>query len=117
MIKKPKENRMKKQLSLLIASALLTTGCSLVKLSPQADHVRLMTAKSASHCKVIGTTTVSVLDKILFFERDKKTILEELEILARNSAAKLGGDTASPDGDPVAGEQNYTVYQCIYGGH
>ncbi len=108
---------MKKQLSLLIASALLTTGCSLVKLSPQADHVRLMTAKSASHCKVIGTTTVSVLDKILFFKRDKKAILEELEILARNSAAKLGGDTASPDSDPVAGEQNYTVYQCIYGGH
>ncbi|MCF6355330.1 MAG: DUF4156 domain-containing protein [Candidatus Polarisedimenticolaceae bacterium] len=108
---------MKKQFPLLIASALLTTGCSLVKLSPQADHVRLMTAKSASHCKVIGTTTVSVLDKILFFERDKKTILEELEILARNSAAKLGGDTASPDGAPVAGEQSYTVYQCIYGGH
>ncbi len=108
---------MKKQLSLIAISALLTTGCSLVKLSPQADHVRLMTAKSASHCKVIGSTTVSVLHKILFFERDKKTVLEELEILARNSIAKLGGDTGSPDGDPVDGEQSYTVYRCIYGGH
>lgn len=108
---------MKKQTSLIIAIALLASGCSLVKLTPQADHVRLMTAKSASNCKVIGTTTVSVLDKILFFERDKKTMLDELEIMARNSAAKMSGDTASPDGDPVSGEQSYTVYRCIYGGH
>ncbi len=108
---------MKKQIFLIIAITLSTSGCSLVKLTPQADIVRLMTAKSASHCKVLGTTTVSVLDKILFFDRDKKTMLDELEILARNSTAKMGGDTASPDGDPVGGEQSYTVYRCIYGGH
>jgi len=96
---------------------LVASGCSLVKLSPQADRVRLMTAKSASHCKVLGTTTVSVLNEIFFFDRNPKSMLEELEILARNSAAKMGGDTASPDADPVEGEQSYTVYRCIYGGH
>ncbi len=108
---------MKKRIFLITAITLTASGCSLVKLSPQADQVRLMTAESATHCKVIGTTTVSVLDKIFFFERDKKTILEELEIMARNSAAKMRGDTASPNGDPVGGEQSYTVYQCTYGGH
>lgn len=108
---------MKKSIFFTVAITLLVSGCSLVKLSPQADRVRLMTAKSASHCKVLGTTTVSVIDKILFFDRNKKTMLEELEIMARNSAAKMGGDTASPDSDPVGGEQSYTVYRCIYGGH
>ncbi len=111
------EFKMKKSLFLTFAITLAATGCSLVKLSPQADHVRIMTAKSASHCKVLGKTTVSVIDEIFFFERDKKTMLDELEILARNSVAKMQGDTASPDGDPVNGEQSYTVYRCIYGGH
>ena len=109
---------MNKSIFLILAVVLTASGCSsLVKLSPDADRVRLMTAKSASNCKVLGTTTVSVLDEILFYDRNKKTMLEELEILARNSAAKMGGDTASPDGDPVGGEQSYTVYRCIYGGH
>jgi len=108
---------MKKSILITAAIALAVSGCSLVKLKPQADHVRLMTASSASHCKELGKTTVSVLNKILFFDRDKKTILKELEIMARNSAAKMKGDTASPDGDPVGGEQSYTVYRCTYGGH
>jgi len=108
---------MNKSIFLILALALVISGCSLVKLSPEADQVRLMTAKSASRCKVLGTTTVSVLNKILFFDRNEKSMLEELEIMARNSAAKMGGDTASPDGDPVNGEQSYTVYRCIYGGH
>jgi len=108
---------MKKRIFVTLAITLVVSGCSLVKLSPQADQVRLMTAKSASHCKVLGATTVSVLSEILFFDRNPKSMLEELEILARNSAAKMGGDTASPDGDPVGGEQSYTVYRCIYGGH
>ncbi len=108
---------MKKSLFLTLAITLAASGCSIVKLTPEADQVRLMMAKSASHCKVLGKTTVSVIDEILFFDRNPKTMLDELEILARNSAAKMQGDTASPDGDPVDGEQSYTVYRCIYGGH
>jgi len=108
---------MKKSIFLTLIITLATSGCSLVKLSPQADQVRLMTAQSASHCRILGTTTVSVMNSVFFVDRDRKKIQGELEIMARNSAAKMGGDTASPDNGPIDGEQSYTVYQCIYGGH
>lgn len=63
-------------------------------------------------CRKIGNTTVSLLDKVGYFNRDRQKVENELSILGRNSAAEMGGDTILPISDIFQGERSFAVYRC-----
>jgi len=98
---------------LLIAAALGLMACSWVTLTPQGDKVRVLSQAEVASCKKIGKTTATVADKVIGLERKEKIIQENLDVLARNAAADMGGDTIVPISPIQEGKQTFAVYRCI----
>ena len=63
-------------------------------------------------CEKLGKTTVSLLDKVVGVDRSAEKVRGELETLARNSAADIGGDTVVAASEITDGKQAYDVYRC-----
>lgn len=105
---------MKKTISLCtLAGILLSSGCAWVKTTPEGEKVRVLDANEVATCKELGNTTVSLVDKIAGIDRSRQKVEDELRILARNSAAKIGGDTVVPISEVSDGQQRFAVYRCI----
>jgi hypothetical protein len=49
---------------------------------------------------------------VLIFARTQRKVHEELESLARNEAATMGGNAVAPTGEPAEGRQSFDVYRC-----
>lgn len=97
----------------LTAALLVASGCAWVKLEEGGSAVRVARAGTdLSHCQRVGEITVSVRDRVGFYERDDLTVRDELETLARNEAGSLRADTIQPLGPPQAGEQPFAGYRC-----
>jgi hypothetical protein len=96
-----------------ITIILLSGGCAWVKTTPGGEKVRVLDADEVSTCKELGTTTASLLDKVVGVARNRQKVEKELQILARNSAAKLGGDTIVPISQISEGQQRFSVYKCV----
>jgi len=92
--------------------ALLASGCSWVKTTPEGQRVRVLNEQEVVDCRELGTTTVSLLDRIAGIERNRRTVEAELQALARNAAGDIGGDAVVPVSDIVDGKQRFTIYQC-----
>jgi len=97
----------------VIVMALASLGCSWVSVSDKGEKVRVLSAEEVVGCERVGKTTVSTAGKIGVLERYPEQIQEELDILARNSAPELGGDTVVAVGKPVEGRQVFEVYRCM----
>ena len=95
------------------AIALILPACTWVELTPAGENIRIVGASEVQNCKRIGTTTVSLKDKMLGVERNPERVQRELNTLARNGAADLKGDTAVPMGEPKDGRQQFAVFRCI----
>ncbi len=96
-------------------AALVVAGlaaCAWVKPTAQGEQVRVLTADAVASCADAGTTHVSVLDKLGKLRRSEGKVAAELETLARNSAAQLGGNVVVPVTDIVDGAQSFAVYHC-----
>lgn len=89
------------------------SGCAWVTLSSDGAKVRVFADAEVTHCKRVGETAVSLKDKIAGINRSHDKVKAELETLARNSAAGLGGDTVVAAGPINDGTQSFLVYQCI----
>ena len=87
------------------------TGCSWVALTPEGETVRIGSATETSACERLGKTNAKTSARIVFARSDDK-IREELEALARNEAAAMGGNAVVPVGVPEDGRQTYEVYRC-----
>ncbi len=98
---------------LLVAAVLMLMACSWVNLTPGGDKVRVLTEAEVSSCKMLGKTTANVADKVVGLQRKEKIIQENLQVLARNSAAEMGGDTIVPISPIQEGKQTFAVYRCI----
>jgi len=98
-------------LAILVAISL--QACTWVKMTPSGEKVRVLSAEEVSSCKNLGITRNSLKDKIAGFDRNKDKVKKELETLARNTAAGMGGDTIVPKTEIENGEQTFTVYRCI----
>lgn len=98
---------------ILVAATLGLVACSWVKLSPGGDKVRILEQTGVVKCKKLGKTNVSVTDKVIGMQRAKKAIQENLNVLARNAAADMGGDTIVPATPIQAGKQSFNVYRCL----
>lgn len=88
-------------------------GCVWVDLKPQAQKVRILNSAEVAQCKAIAQVTANTTDKIGFIARDRDSVQEEVNLLARNHAADLGGDSLLPAGPMLEGQQKFKVYRCI----
>ena len=92
----------------------LTVGCAMVKVEPEAESVAVVkTAEEVGACRKLSEIGVNTVPKILLIPRNETTVALELERLARNEAARSGGNTIVPMG-PVSekGQRKYSNYQC-----
>lgn len=104
---------MKAKLCLGLAGALLLSGCSFVKLAPHADEVLVLKPHQARECEQLRRSTSQVLDKVWFINRNRERMAEELETLARNTAAELGGNAVVADSEiEPGGRQRFIIYNC-----
>lgn len=97
----------------LIASMfLIATGCTWVDLTAGGEAVTVVSAAPGS-CKRLGSTTSATRADIASIDRNDKKVANELATLARNAAARMGGDTIAPEsGITDKGERTYGVFRC-----
>ena len=95
--------------------SLLTFGlvaCSFVKLNPQAQTVTVIPSNTMlNNCKYLGSTNASLWSKADTFQSQAK-VESQLDTLARNEAATMGGNTVMPTSVINNGQRAYSVYNC-----
>jgi hypothetical protein len=100
-----------------MAMAMILLGvlsaCSWVKLTPQGEKVRVLTVEEVAKCQHMGQTTVSLMAKVAGLDRYPEQVQDELNVLARNSAVDLKGDTVAPISPVTGGKQVFGVYRCM----
>lgn len=92
---------------------LAISACAWVKLSPGGEKVRVLEASEVATCKELGNTTASLMAKVAGINRNEEKVAKELEMLARNAAAKMGGDTVVAVSAVEDGQRTFAVYQCV----
>lgn len=90
----------------------LMSACTWVQLSPEAANVYLRTASQVSECDRVGTANVNALSQIGFIDRSAARLQDELVDLAKNEAARLGGDSVVPESTIDEGKQTFGVFLC-----
>ena len=93
--------------------AFSIAGCTFVDLKPQAQKVRVLAAQEVRNCKHLGKVTASTAATIAFIARDRYSVTEEVQNLARNHAAGMNGDSIVAASPLSEGEQSFEVYRCI----
>jgi hypothetical protein len=96
----------------LFTMALLPVACTWVKPTSGGDAVRVAYDGNVSGCRDAGAITVSVTDKVAFYQRPNLKVRDELETLARNQAADIPADTIKPNSEPKDGSQQFEAYVC-----
>jgi hypothetical protein len=87
-------------------------ACTWVRLTEQGKGVRMVQASEAESCRKIGYATAQTTDRFAIFARTDRKIDEEIGFLARNEAAKMGGNAIVPSGARSDGRQAFEVYRC-----
>jgi hypothetical protein len=87
-------------------------ACAWVQLTTSGTQVRVREADEVAQCQKLGWTGARTRDRIGIFQRRPEKVAQELEILARNEAANLGGDTIVAVSPITAGERRFDVYRC-----
>ncbi|HEY5738321.1 MAG TPA: DUF4156 domain-containing protein [Gammaproteobacteria bacterium] len=96
----------------LVAATLLLGGCSQLKLTDDGEKVRVLEPSEVGSCRLLGKTNASVTSRVIV-ERPEEAVSKELRIVARNSAARMGGDTIVPLTIVEGGQQTFQVYKCV----
>lgn len=93
--------------------ALLGLGaCTWVELNEDAELVKVM-ASAPAGCERQGNTRSMTKSDIASINRKREKIAMELETLARNAAAGMGGDTIVPESAVSdRGEQEFGIFSC-----
>ena len=98
----------------LIGLGLLLGACATgIKLDAQGEKVRVLDPGEVASCREIGRTNTSVTWVVVGVERPRDVVSKELRIIARNSAARMGGDTIVPLTVIDKGQQTFVVYKCV----
>ena len=97
---------------LTVMCSALMSGCTWVKLSEGGETVTVVAAADGS-CKKLGSTLSTTKADIASIDRGASKVATELETLARNAAAEMGGNTISPETEvSQAGSRRYGIYRC-----
>ncbi|HXH64816.1 MAG TPA: DUF4156 domain-containing protein [Mariprofundaceae bacterium] len=94
------------------ALAMAASACTFVKPDAQGQTVRIATAGEVAGCTKIGRTAVTVPYKLGFIPRSEKSVVSDLQAMAKNSAADMHGDTIVVTSPPRDGNQSFDVYRC-----
>lgn len=97
---------------LLPALAAFAAGCGVLSLTDDGAAIRLAKPDAVASCTKLGRVKASVLHNVGFIPRHPDAVKEEIEVVARNSAAQMGGDTMVPASGVEDGKQAFDVYQC-----
>jgi hypothetical protein len=98
---------------LLLVPIVLLSACTWgIKLDDAARNVHTAWNGDVSGCRDMGKVTVSVMDRVGPVDRNDITVRDELEVMARNEAAKMNADTIKALGEPADGSQPWGAYQC-----
>lgn len=98
---------------LLLVPVLLLGGCSWgITLDSAGKGVRTAWTGDVANCRDLGKVTVSVMDHVGPVDRNDIKVRDELEVMARNEAAKMHADTIKPLAEPADGSQPWGAYQC-----
>ena len=101
------------KMTMLFLFVITLASCSFVSLDPMAENVIVSPdAASLKSCKFLGNTTVSLWSKASTFQSDT-TVNTQLDTLARNQAAAMGGNTVVSYSKINNGEETYSVYKCV----
>jgi hypothetical protein len=103
---------MRKTLLLTVPAVLLSACTWGITLDDAARGVRTAWEGDVSGCHDVSKITVSVQDHVGPVNRNDIKVRDELEVLARNEAAKAHADTVKPLGDPDDGSQSWEAYVC-----
>ena len=91
---------------------LLLSGCTWISLTAEGEKVQVKGKFDVAGCNHLGKTTATVTDKVIGLQRKEHIIRDNLETLARNAAADMGGDTIVPIGKIKEGRQSFKIYKC-----
>ena len=86
--------------------------CTLVEPTNEGSEVNLEKAINVKTCKNLGSSTATVKHKIGLITSGEDTVLEELTTIAKNSAAKMGGDSIVAKEPMVDGVMSFDIYRC-----
>ena len=87
-------------------------ACTWVEPTKESSEVTLVKAFNVKTCKKLGATTATVKQKIGIITRSEDRVLEELTTLAKNSAARMGGDSIVAKEPMVDGVMSFDIYRC-----
>ena len=99
------------------ACSLVLGACTWVKLDEAGKSVEVLGLNQVNACERLGTTTSKGVDKVGFYDRNSEKVAIELETLARNEAARMGGNVIVKQNQSVgtADRELYVVYLCKAG--
>ena len=101
------------QLRLLFpAAALALCACTWVPVTPEGSKVRVGNAAEVEGCTSLGTVTGKTTVTVGPMARNEEKVAKEVESLARNEAATMGGDVIVPTGPVDWDHRSYAVYRC-----
>ncbi len=96
----------------LLALAASLNACTWVEPSPEGARVRVAQASEVTTCERKGEVASILKSRVAGFERKPTKVAGELEALARNEAALMGGDTVVAESPVKDGRQMYGVFLC-----
>ncbi len=97
---------------MICAVTVSTLGCTWVPLTAEGRNVRILQTIAAADCEKISTVNAKTAERVGVFARSDRKVREELESLARNDAADVGGDVIVPIGTMTNGRQSFAIYRC-----
>jgi hypothetical protein len=99
--------------SALLLSLGLLSACTWLPLTPEGQQVVVeSSAQAVASCELKGTTHANTKHKVGFIPRGADFVKEELTTLARNDAAKMGGNTVVAQTPVQDGQQTFGIYAC-----
>ncbi len=99
--------------SCIMVTTFSLTTCATTKLTHSGGKARVLGSGEVVNCQKRGATTVSTRTVMLTIPRQQTVIAKELQILARNSAVNMGGDTVSAITKIENGQQTFAIYRCV----
>ncbi len=97
----------------VLGAPLFVIGCTFVALEPEGERVEVAeSAEQVEECQRVGRTRVTTAERVAFILRRDTAIEDDLDRLARNSGADLGGDTVVRESEIEEGRATYGVYDC-----
>lgn len=97
---------------LVCLSIITLTACAWVDVTKEGKDVVVVKQFNVKDCARLGTSNVSLTQKVGIFSLDNKAATEELTAVAKNRAGELGGDSIVARGPVTDGKMSFDIYKC-----